>query len=73
MSTLLLLQLLFVGLSSQQRDHVRNFCRRFDHQTAVVDDKLFIDGGLVNWNPISSYPDNYTSESCVVFISLGSR
>lgn len=48
--------------SAAQRDPVTNFCRRFGHQTAVVDKRLYIDGGLVDWNPITSYPQNYTSE-----------
>ncbi|KAK1827120.1 hypothetical protein QBC39DRAFT_267664 [Podospora conica] len=43
-----------------QLDPVKNFCRRFGHQTAVLDGKLYIDGGLVNYNPISQYPANYT-------------
>ncbi|KAK2012912.1 cell wall anchored protein [Colletotrichum eremochloae] len=44
-----------------QQDPVADFCRRFGHQTAVVDNKLFIDGGLINWNPLSSFPANYTN------------
>ncbi|PVH94020.1 hypothetical protein DM02DRAFT_694321 [Periconia macrospinosa] len=27
-----------------------NFCRRFAHQTTVIDDKLYIDGGWVNFD-----------------------
>ncbi|KAK2051845.1 cell wall anchored protein [Colletotrichum caudatum] len=56
-----------VGLSllsaptAAQQDPVADFCRRFGHQTAVVDNKLFIDGGLVNWDPPSSFPANYTN------------
>lgn len=56
----LALALLF-RLSHQQRDPLKDFCRRFGHQTAVVDRKLYIDGGLLNWNPIESNPLNYTS------------
>ena len=37
----------------QTHDPLNDFCRRFGHQTAVVDRRLYIDGGLVNWNPIS--------------------
>lgn len=44
--------------SYQQKDPLKDFCRIFGHQTAVVDRKLFIDGGLVNWRDDSS---NYTS------------
>ncbi|KAK6209549.1 cell wall anchored protein [Colletotrichum tabaci] len=58
--TLLGLSLLTAPTTAQQ-DPVADFCRRFGHQTAVVDDKLFIDGGLVNWNPFSSFPSNYTN------------
>ncbi|CAN8096732.1 unnamed protein product [Discula destructiva] len=32
--------------------------RRFGHQTTVVDSKLYTDGGLVNWNPMSTDPQN---------------
>ncbi|KAG7118051.1 Kelch repeat-containing protein like [Verticillium longisporum] len=52
------LLLLFVQPSAQQRDPVSDFCRRFGHQTAVVDDKLFIDGGILNWSPVAG---NYTN------------
>src|SRR5262245_51289362 len=56
-----LLAAFFAHDSSQQRDPVLDFCRRFGHQTAIVDNKLYIDGGLVNFNPIQQYPLNYTS------------
>ncbi|KAE8387033.1 hypothetical protein BDV23DRAFT_186706 [Aspergillus alliaceus] len=51
------------GLSFQQQeqeDLLKNFCRIFGHQTAVIDRKLYIDGGFVNYNPLSQYPRNYT-------------
>ncbi|KAJ2897480.1 Kelch repeat-containing protein-like protein 5 [Zalerion maritima] len=44
-----------------QRDPIKDFCRRFGHQTAVVDDKLYIDGGLINWNPLKQDRTNYTN------------
>jgi len=44
-----------------QPDPVKNFCRRFGHQAAVVDRKLYIDGGLLNYSPPSQYPGNYSS------------
>jgi hypothetical protein len=56
------LLLLFAGLSSQQKDPLNDFCRRFGQQTAVVNSKLYIDGGFVDWNPISQNDQNYTSE-----------
>lgn len=54
---------LLVPWSWQQRDPVQNFCRRFGHQSTVIDDKLYLDGGLVNWNPISTNSQNYSSGS----------
>ncbi|KAI9054094.1 hypothetical protein LZ554_001265 [Drepanopeziza brunnea f. sp. 'monogermtubi'] len=61
MFSILCLLLLFASLSLQQKDPLRDFCRRFGHQTAVVDRKLYIDGGLLNWNPIAQNPRNYTN------------
>ncbi|OCK83649.1 hypothetical protein K432DRAFT_174012 [Lepidopterella palustris CBS 459.81] len=58
---------LFVALNfpsqslQQTKNPITDFCRRFGHQTAVIDRKLYIDGGLVNWNPISQNPLNYTN------------
>ncbi|KAF2004831.1 hypothetical protein P154DRAFT_20057 [Amniculicola lignicola CBS 123094] len=43
------------------KDPLNDFCRRWGHQTAQIDGKLYIDGGLVAWNPISSNPLNYTN------------
>ncbi|KAJ2894649.1 hypothetical protein MKZ38_007374 [Zalerion maritima] len=51
----------FFQPSIQQHDPVTDFCRRFGHQTAVVDDRLYVDGGLVNYKPMSSDPGNYTN------------
>lgn len=53
---------LFVETSWAQKDPLHDFCRRFGHQTAVVDQKLFIDGGQVDWNPIAQNNQNYTSK-----------
>ncbi|KAH6672320.1 hypothetical protein B0J14DRAFT_618002 [Halenospora varia] len=39
---------LFVEVSRGQ-DPVKNFCRRFGHQSTIVDRKLYIDGGQTNW------------------------
>lgn len=52
---------LLVPRSWQQRDPVQNFCRRFGHQSTIIDDKLYLDGGLINWNPISTNAQNYSS------------
>ncbi|KAF2463097.1 uncharacterized protein BDR25DRAFT_246528 [Lindgomyces ingoldianus] len=37
------------------------FCRRFEHRTTVLNNKLYLDGGYVNTNPMSSDPTNYTN------------
>ncbi|PYI08655.1 hypothetical protein BO78DRAFT_297857, partial [Aspergillus sclerotiicarbonarius CBS 121057] len=54
----LLLALLVRGTVQEQHDPLSDFCRRFAQQTAVVDRKLYIDGGYVNYNPLSQYPAN---------------
>jgi hypothetical protein len=54
--------LFLVDLSVQIGNPLSDFCRRFGHQTTVIDRKLYIDGGLLNWNPIAQYPQNYTSQ-----------
>ena len=59
---LLISLLLFLQPSWAQLDPVKNFCRRFGHQTAVIDRKLYIDGGFVNYNPLTQYPTNYSSK-----------
>ncbi|CAG7565984.1 unnamed protein product [Fusarium equiseti] len=38
-----------------------NFCRRFAHQTTVIDDKLYIDGGWVNFDDFQQTHKNYTN------------
>jgi len=52
---------LLIELSWAQKDPLNDFCRRFGHQTAVIDQKLYIDGGQVDWNPIAQNNQNYTS------------
>jgi hypothetical protein len=53
--------LVFVTFSVAQRDPLKEFCRIHSHQTTVVDRKLYIDGGLVNWSPLTAESINYTS------------
>ncbi|RPA80742.1 hypothetical protein BJ508DRAFT_362404 [Ascobolus immersus RN42] len=36
------------SISAQSYDPIKDFCRRAAHQAAVVDDKLYIDGGTLN-------------------------
>ncbi|CAH0059684.1 unnamed protein product [Clonostachys solani] len=42
-----------------------NFCRRYAHQTTVIDDKLYIDGGWVNFDNFpqkqQDYPNTWLS------------
>ncbi|KAI5455986.1 hypothetical protein BGZ63DRAFT_367933 [Mariannaea sp. PMI_226] len=40
--------------SFAQNNPLTDFCRRWGHQSAVVDRKLYIDGGLVNYKPFGS-------------------
>jgi hypothetical protein len=43
-------------------DQIQDFCRRFEHRTAVVNNKLYIDGG--KWNAQSAGSmNNLTSKS----------
>ncbi|KAK1850208.1 cell wall anchored protein [Colletotrichum chrysophilum] len=58
---LLLLAWCIIGTSVAQNDPVRDFCRRWGHQSAVVDRKLYIDGGLINYKPFSSSSRNFSS------------
>jgi hypothetical protein len=53
----------FAASSLQQSKNPLNndFCRRWGHQTAQVDGKLFIDGGLVASNPLTANAHNETS------------
>ncbi|KFA72116.1 hypothetical protein S40288_09700 [Stachybotrys chartarum IBT 40288] len=51
----------FFAATIQQRNPIENFCRRWGHQTAVVDDKLYIDGGMITWDPMTPSSQNYTN------------
>ncbi|KAF2127052.1 hypothetical protein P153DRAFT_377359 [Dothidotthia symphoricarpi CBS 119687] len=53
---------------AQQKDPVQDFCRRWGHQTAQIDGRLFIDGGMVDWDPAGL---NYTN-TWLVFSDLNS-
>jgi len=60
--SLVLSLVLLASSAAGLRDPINDFCRRFGHQSCVIDRRLYIDGGFVDWNPISAYPANYTSE-----------
>lgn len=67
-----LVVLFLVRATVQDRlDPLKDFCRRFGHATTVIDKRLFIDGGLINWNPMSDNPLNYTSEISSIALCLG--
>lgn len=57
---LLRLSIFLVTLRSVQcqapKDSLKDFCRRFSHQTAVINRHLYIDGGYVNAVPLSQNP-----------------
>jgi hypothetical protein len=58
---LAVLFLLAVDPSSAQTPK-DNFCRRFAHQTTVIDDKLYIDGGWVNFDSFQRDHKDYSSK-----------
>jgi len=43
-------------VSQAPQDPIKDFCRRFSHQTTIIDRKLYIDGGYLNANPIDQNP-----------------
>ncbi|PSN58874.1 hypothetical protein BS50DRAFT_475119, partial [Corynespora cassiicola Philippines] len=45
-----------------QKDPLKDFCRKFSHRTAVMNNKIYIDGGYVNWAPLSAESENVTNE-----------
>ncbi|KAK7522297.1 hypothetical protein IWZ03DRAFT_114691 [Phyllosticta citriasiana] len=65
MARLLLRSLAFLAIAtrsvSDAKDPINDFCRRWGHQTAVVDRRLYIDGGQITYNPMSENPLNYTN------------
>ena len=59
----LLLHSCFLVVGQAPNDPIQDLCRRFSHQTAVVDSRLYIDGGYVNANPLSQNPRAVISTS----------
>lgn len=54
--------LVFVHQSlALNHDPIRDFCRRFGHQTAIIDQTLYIHGGQLNYNPMTEDAANYTN------------
>ncbi|KAK3334200.1 hypothetical protein B0T19DRAFT_354427 [Cercophora scortea] len=58
---LLLLLFFLVTSTAGQYNPTKDFCRRFGHQAAVVDSRVYVDGGFVNWKPFSATSPNYTN------------
>jgi hypothetical protein len=48
-------------------DPVNDFCRRWGHSTAEIGSRLYIDGGYINYSPLSQEPKNYTSQERSLF------
>lgn len=59
--------LIMVTVALGQREPTKDLCRRFGHQAAVVDQKLYIDGGQINWRSSTERPrTNFSSEFNVI-------
>ena len=54
--SLLLALFILSALAQPPADPLTDFCRRYGHQTAVIDKKLYIDGGWLYANPIQQNP-----------------
>jgi hypothetical protein len=59
-SLLVALLSVVVQWAMAQQNPRDNFWRRFGHQTTVIDDKLYIDGGFVNFD---SFPTDHRNAS----------
>jgi len=72
----LLFALFLPALGQSPANPLTNFCRRYGHQTAVIDNKLYIDGGWLYANPISENPQpvisktGFTYEPGLIMISV---
>jgi hypothetical protein len=49
--------------SGTGRDPLNDFCRIWGHSAAYIENKLFLDGGYLNWTPLSQNHMNSTSKS----------
>jgi len=58
-----LIVLVLLVQRAELSDPLKRFCRRFGHATTVIDHRLYIDGGLLNYHPISINSPNYTSKT----------
>jgi hypothetical protein len=70
----LLLSTILAATAAQQNiaDPIKDFCRRHQHQTCIIDSKLYIDGGMVYYggsvenSSVAEQSEFGTSEHMVV-------
>ena len=60
-----------LGLAQGIDDPVEKFCRRFGHQTALIDRKLYIDGGFINYNPLTTSESTNRTSMTQPYLCLG--
>ncbi|KAF7185225.1 Kelch repeat-containing protein [Pseudocercospora fuligena] len=65
----MLVYLLYIAQTqAQDMDQINHFCRRHSHRTTVIDNKLYIDGGYINYDYDGGIaPDtvNYTNTQLI--------
>jgi hypothetical protein len=61
---ILLASALFAHVIAQQliANPINDFCRRHQHQTCVIDNKLYVDGGLIYYGADASRDNPQPSE-----------
>jgi hypothetical protein len=60
---LILLSSVLRALAQALDDPLKNFCQRYGHQTAVIDRKMYIDGGWLYANQIARNPEPVISNA----------
>jgi hypothetical protein len=53
----IILLLVTSGVGQAPQDPLLDFCRRYDHRTTVLGNRLYVDGGMVYANPIAENPE----------------
>lgn len=67
MRFILLSAILAVTAAQQNiKDPIKDFCRRHRHQTCIIDDKLYLDGGMVYYG--GSVENGSVPERSMVFV-----
>jgi hypothetical protein len=62
LSVLLIVILLISPYYAALQNPRDNFCRRYGHQATVIDDKLYIDGGFVNFDTFAQDHTDFPSK-----------